>query len=303
MTQAHPDDSAALLALILREFPEFAAQPTPQCGNGKNSQTFIFEDVVFKGSLEDKQIPYIRQECRLLQHLAGEHPLIPKVIHIGQDTAFFGMTRLPGEVLSQNLFMQMTQHQQMALAEDIARFMVEFACSFSDEDARNLIVLTGDYVLKGEPLETALAAPLVRQALGDDFSRVEELLKDYTARLALKRSVAVHDDFHPGNTLVDPLSGKLSGVIDYGNVNICLPEEGFYAWRKPFPEEFTEVLCTTYSQLSGQKVEYRDIQLANLAYRVRFLFKALRTEQAQDAPAALARITELAQWLCKQAPA
>jgi hypothetical protein len=187
----------------------------------------------------------------------------------------------------------MSAMEQAALAHDIAAFMAGFAAAFTEEEARDLIRIAGEYVLKTETLENAWASPLVQDTLGDKRPAIEAALREYQQAIPQKTKVAVHDDFHPGNALVDPVTKKLSGVFDFGYVNICLPEEGLYAWRKPFPPEFTKEICAGLSRMTGKNVSYRDIFLCNIAFRVKYLFVAALKGDRGDVDASINKISAL----------
>jgi hypothetical protein len=202
------------------------------------------------------------------------------------------MTRLPGEALTQDVFKKMSAKDRDFLAGGLAKFMVGIASAFTEAEAKEMIQYTGEYALKTETLESALGTSAVLDVLRNNLKGIENALIEYRQMLLSKTRVVIHDDFHMSNIIMFPEDGGMSGVIDFGYMNIGLPEEGLFSWGRAFPN-FTKDICLRYSQLSGKDVNYRHYLLCNLASKIRSIANSSHTGNLKDIPDAKTRINEI----------
>jgi predicted Ser/Thr protein kinase len=130
---------------------------------GMWSHTVFIGDEVFKGPNTESLVYDFDAEAEILQELEGKGLPVPRVTCIGQQTVFFGMTRLPG-VTFKSVMQKMTPQQLLDLADDVADFMISMALALPRE--------AGLFATQGDQREP--------------------------------------------NILVDPLTKKFCGIIDFG---------------------------------------------------------------------------------------
>lgn len=94
---------------------------------GNCSYTIFIGDEVFKGPSHTGAVYSFSDEFELLQQLGGADLPIPRVTCVGQDTAFYGMTRLPGVQLSRDFMDTWAPDEINQLAKDMAAFIVGMA--------------------------------------------------------------------------------------------------------------------------------------------------------------------------------
>lgn len=126
-----PDQHVAFLDAVLRERPDLEGKPVHFAEHGLKGHTVIIGDEVFKapkapsGEFRDD----FETECRTLAALEG-YPFtvaIPRLTTVGKDFLFFGMTKVPGEVLGCDFTLRLSKREQRELAKDIVKFIIEMA--------------------------------------------------------------------------------------------------------------------------------------------------------------------------------
>ncbi|MBU6475338.1 MAG: phosphotransferase [Alphaproteobacteria bacterium] len=155
------------LEAVLRERPDLKGQMAYFPEQGGCAHTVFIGDEVFKGPqgwlLCGSDHSYFDREHELLSQLEGHGLPVPKITCVGKEACFYGMTRMPGVMLS------------------------------------DVLALLGDAETR------ALAHDIVDCVVG-----IAEALPPKAGMFAC------HHDLHTNNIMVDPVTKKLTGIIDFG---------------------------------------------------------------------------------------
>ena len=127
---ARPKGSSGndFLGAILRERPDLQGQTAYFPEQGIEAHTVFIGDEVFKGPLDDDWGTYFfDREHVFLKSLEGHDLPIPKVTCVGEETYFFGMSRMRGVMLGENFDSWMTPDGRRTLAQDLVAFVMRLA--------------------------------------------------------------------------------------------------------------------------------------------------------------------------------
>ncbi len=182
-------------------------------------------DLVFRFPKRAERVPWLLREIEIMPTIAeASGSLMPRFDYLGQPSAafpypFVGYRRIPGKGAD-----QIDSLDQARLAEDLGQLLSRL----HRVDARRIPATPGGW--ESEPW-SALRTDLV-----DLAETVGPLLDDDLRDLAgpyLAGDVAepaqdgpprfIHNDICPDHLLVDPASGHLTGVIDFGDAMVGDP--------------------------------------------------------------------------------
>ena len=208
------------LDAILRERPDLRHELAYFPGQGRRAHTVFIGDEVFKTPKEWYGFNF-DEEYATLQRLEGQGLPVPEVTCVGKEFVFYGMTRLPGNMLTWDALEEMGHKARMDLAKEIAAFCVKLSEAVSEADARNLEAM----------------AP---KGYAHDDERY-----------------FMHADLAGRNVLYDPVTKKLSGIVDFGGSRFTDLNDGFVNVRddEQYPEDFKEEIFAEYKRLLHAKPE------------------------------------------------
>jgi len=220
-------DAALARRLIARRFPQFAALPVTQFGNGWDNAAFLVGDeYVFRFPARAFAAPLIEIEARVLPAIAATLPVaisVPLFVGAPGDDypwTFAGYRVVPGVTADRHA---PTDAQRVALAPALGALLRALHAL----DARTVApALAPDAIGR---LDHARRFPHVceRFARLADAGLVDDpqTLLDELARIAPQGSRAlaiVHGDLYARHVVVGA-DGTLAGVIDWGDVHLGDP--------------------------------------------------------------------------------
>ena len=117
-----------LVEAILRERPDLAGKEISVPPDGNISYTVFIGDEVFQAPTQSISVERhsFDRGYEMMQSLEGSGLPVPKVTYVGQETDFYGMTRIPGVVLK-DVLDTFTYEDKVQLGKDIAKFIVDLA--------------------------------------------------------------------------------------------------------------------------------------------------------------------------------
>ena len=135
-----PDQQVEFLDAVLRERPDLKGKPVHFGEHGLKGHTVIIGDEVFKapkaqtGECRDD----FETESRTLAALDGNPftTAIPRLTTVGRNFLFFGMTKVPGEVLGCDFSLRFSKREQRELARDIVNFIIEMSRALPTKDGK-----------------------------------------------------------------------------------------------------------------------------------------------------------------------
>jgi len=194
------------------------------------------------------------RERELLSRLAGRTTAaIPRPLHVGRQVAFDICTKVPGTSLwdeGREPWRMWPATWQARCAEEFGAFVAELQAALTIKDARALGC--------GPP-----AFPYPPSELG---SRLSGRLADAESERFLARTIAehevqsvapdelalLHNDLIPHNCLVDPRTGALTGVVDFGDACIGDRHQDFQYLEGLFGPELVEAAIRRYEAITGR---------------------------------------------------
>ena len=211
---------------------------------------------------------YLR-ELRVLARLQGRLPAdIPQVVATGRRRDFAVYRRLEGSEFDLDSYNAATTQVRNRLATSLGRFLARMHGAL-DPDA---IVDLGipEFGAEDDPTPTDR---LSRQ----QAQRVAELQRrcaEYSARSSIR--VLLHNDFHPGNLVLDRPLGVLSGVWDFSCVSIGDPSLDF-RYLVGDSLDLAQRVASAYAASTGREI---DLGLARLSRQLEDIGDAL--EEGRD---------------------
>jgi aminoglycoside phosphotransferase (APT) family kinase protein len=213
--------------LLNRQFPQLSALPIQEIGNGWDNTVYrVGDEYVFRFPRRDIAITLLNTEAKILPKL--EHYItVPyaKPLFFGKESddypaPFLGYTYLPGKFP-----IGISDETRMKSASKLARFLKNlhaFPVDIAEQagvlsDQRNLT----DIASRKEKMLNLLSN-LTLYITQAELNEIADYLRGIHLDQAKHRYVLIHGDLHFKNILVDDV-GELSGIIDWGDVNLGHP--------------------------------------------------------------------------------
>jgi aminoglycoside phosphotransferase (APT) family kinase protein len=234
LSASHPAKSASISqfteiasspqAAIAAAFPQFRNERAVPLDEGWDFQLYEIESGwLLRLPKHSDSVPKLETECRLLPDLADWLSLpIPRYRCANQTpyplmAAYRKLTGIPAD-LAENL-------DQRAITRQLGQFLTELH-SYPVHRARSAGVREiGDTALEWgaralEQLESILLSPARRHDLGRFLRNRQPPPFDGEGRL-------IHNDLWAEHILIDPDSGRVGAIIDWGDVTIGEPAVDF----------------------------------------------------------------------------
>jgi aminoglycoside phosphotransferase (APT) family kinase protein len=213
--------------LLTRQFPQLSALKIQEIGNGWDNTVYrVGDEYVFRFPRRDIAIALLNTEAKILPKLEN-YITVPyaKPLFFGKESEdfpapFLGYAYLPG-----NFPIGISDVVRMQSAATLARFLKNlhaFPVEIAQQegvlsDQRNLADIAGR---KNKMLN--LLSNLTHYITQEELNEIEDYLQGIHLDRARHQHVLIHGDLHFKNMLVDD-AGMLSGIIDWGDVNIGHP--------------------------------------------------------------------------------
>lgn len=213
--------------LLNRQFPQLSSLPIQEIGSGWDNTVYrIGEEYVFRFPRRAFAIPLLQTEAKILPKLANYITLpYAKPLFFGKESIDYPAPFLGYTYLSGTFPIGLTDETRMQSAAALARFLknlhafpVEMAQQEDvAEDHRNLTDLAGR---RDKMLD--FLARLTLHFTEAEMKEIADYLHGISLDRVKQRHILIHGDLHFKNMLVDE-TGKLSGIIDWGDVSIGHP--------------------------------------------------------------------------------
>ncbi len=289
----------AFLKAILEERPDLkekvnSGEVQPNFpGLGYSAYTVILGDEVFKTSqsetwpgVEVKDLILgIERERNLLGYLNGTGLPVPELTYVGKNFSFFGMKRLPGQVLMRHDIQQMAPDDKLRLAKEVAAFCADLSNAVPMDDAKEmgLDVSPAERMFNPEQIYAEFLNPDVKKAFGDRYDFFKQAIESYIdyhhEKYADGQQFLMHCDLKEGNLLWNPEMKELTGVIDFGLSHLTGLESGFKKICEKYPADFVDMVLEEYSSLQSTQVTRKEIQLWACVEYVDYVLDELKSKK------------------------
>jgi len=233
-------------AIIRRNFPDINIQSIQVLGEGRMSIAFLVnEQWVFRFPKNKEAGKDLEKEIKMMPKLAEQITIaIPRFQYVGkQDNGlpFVGYKMLPGELLGEEEFPSLPITEQRLIASQIAKFMKELG-AFPVDNARQLGVPEVDLCKKFTNLFEQVKEivfpfiePDIRKYVTSRFQMYFNRLDNFNYSPAL-----IHADLSPDHYVIDPKERNLTGIIDFGDLQITDPD---YEYTYIFEDCGEDIAC------------------------------------------------------------
>ena len=221
-------DRETVADLIGEQFPELAGQPVAFLKAGWDSEAFeVGGEWIFRFPKREIVVDHLETELAVLPLIAGRLPLaVPRPLFAGEPTPrfpyrFMGYRKIPG--------VPADSVDRAALDVDgILDAVIEFLAPLHAIPVEGAITRARGWE-PGEDLRTRVehlelaGEPIIAASI----ARMESLAS------AAPAARLIHDDLGAEHVLIDPATSAVTGIIDWGDMNVGDPANdfiGLIAW-------------------------------------------------------------------------
>jgi aminoglycoside phosphotransferase (APT) family kinase protein len=263
----HDLDAAAVRALLQAQFSDLDIRIVEPLGEGWDQQAFVVDDKwVFRFPKRRDAEQRISREDEVLKRLAPKSPIpLPSYRFHGKPSesyplTFVGYRKLPGTPLQE---LESGVPDLGAIATEIAAFLswlhsfedVRFSQDLHTTEEDTLAAFREEALEDLQALREVLQEPLY-EALTTHLGHPSTIPEEHNGPPKL-----IHNDLGAEHILLDQASGKITGIIDWGDVALGDPAFDFAGLWVFAGEDFLQQVLRSYSSPIDQ----------NFLERVRFV--------------------------------
>ncbi len=213
--------------LIRRQFPQLASKNVEILGNGWDNTVFLVgEECIFRFPRREVSKKLIQLEGKILPMLEGYFSIpYPIPLFYGESDKEYPSPFLGYPFLTGKTPVDISDYKRSQSAVILAQFLkglhafpVDIAREHGVQlDQRNLL----DIASRKEKLLKTIY-DMAPHFTKDEYKEISTYLQQLKRESVRPKSVLLHGDLHFKNILVDD-SEKISGIIDWGDINIGHP--------------------------------------------------------------------------------
>ena len=249
-------DEATIREVLDREFPDLTVRSMRFLQKREDRCTIeVNEQLIFKFPFREKAWKEIVREQWVMTALQGRTSVaIPRPALIMQMVRGYGYEKLPGVLLTDEYYWSLTEAQKQAFAVSIARFLSELHYALRAADAAAAGLDVPDDPLSPDQLRHRLL-PLLDDP--EQRSLMERMLNVYAQlNVSAEPRVVLHNDLHGWNILCDPITTRLTSVLDFNGTCIGDAHLDFRYFFYPDPS-LLEIVLAHYTRMSARKLSLR----------------------------------------------
>ena len=241
--------------LVSVAFPGLKIEKIKKIGEGDTYVAFLVNGhYLFKQAKADEGRQQLKKEVLLMESLAGSFSIsIPRFVLVSPDYHFGAYAILPGisftEYLESNEFN--TAHGEQ---------IINFLKTLHTTDLRNVHDCVLPVINYFE--EYKEDCEFLKNTSISFFSKKQKeiILEKYESYLSCKRNfefkpVLLHNDFSFNHIICNRNSGKITGVIDFGDAAIGDAAYDFFFLYELPESVFKEQVCNLYQDCNAQFIE------------------------------------------------
>lgn len=238
------DQMQRQLERITGTFPDLVFQHAEFITKGWDHDVVILdESIVFRFPKTDEYKARFKKEVQLLAYLGSISNIpLPNYSHLPDDNSFGGYPMLEGIELTRATFLELDEELQGEVALQLGKFLSLLH--------QTPLVRAKEFGYTNRPNQVWYSSQIAEQTLNElrevlfselSSAEVEWIEHQYNGFLALSHDYEprlTHSDFTPKHILIEPSSGAVRGVIDFGDVEISDPSvdfSSFWIYSNTFP--------------------------------------------------------------------
>lgn len=220
--------------IINEQFPDLAIHTIKKLGEGMDSVAYLInEGYVFKFPKRKDVSENLLKEYRVLKQIAGQLPLaVPDPRYFGNPCEtfpyyFMGYPKIPGVFLTEERYQQLSSSQKENVAKDLAHFLKSLHATQLKEFVPDLEQdMRKNFTYEAEQIKKLIAPALEEPQLQEISAEFDKAISD--TELFADKQCLCHHDLSGDHLLMDAQSGRLLGVIDFGDVALTDADYDFY---------------------------------------------------------------------------
>ncbi len=271
----------ARVELFKKQFPKEKIKSVQEREGSNHSVLEINHTWMCKSSKTQEGIALLDREVQLLKILQVKITIqIPVPLHYEEN--FLVYKKIPGSPLISYAFFRLGNKQRSKLILEFAQFLSQLHTALNPEEITLLQLKKSDWPWSFEKLQEH------RHHLDENKDLLEvfdNIMNIYQEELAVPcAATLIHNDMNIKNIIIDPLSGKLRGIIDFSHVAYDDPNLDL-RMRRHSPIEFAKSVGFVYAMIN--KSEQNPQKLYGYYFATEFsrYFQCLedsKTKEAQD---------------------
>ena len=228
-----------------------------KCGN-EHDVVEINDRWICKSGKTQEAAILIARDVQLLQLLHGKITIcIPQVLFFEEGLLIY--EKIVGVSLTLDFFSKLNQNQMDNLAAGIGLFLYELHNALPMNEVQGLGFEKTNWPWAAEKLQKAV------HSIDQDLKNVFDIfITDYTHQSAESNAALLHNDMAYQNIIVDEVTGKLHGIIDFTDAAIGNPHLDLRG-RGQHDQNLTRLIVDYYAHLSHQLIDYKKIENYYLA--------------------------------------
>jgi len=208
------------------------------------------DDRVLRAARHDEAARALAREACAMERIAGALPLAvprPRFHHLPGAPPFSIHDRIPGEELMREQWDALPDEARAGAAREIAEFLAALH-SLRTDAVLACGVPVSDHAADARRVLDGFRAALRPRLAADVAARVEGAFASYLdggERWAYRPAI-LHGDFGPDHVMHDPETGRVTGVIDFGDLAIGDPARDFIYVHEDFGPDVLARLLPLY---------------------------------------------------------
>jgi aminoglycoside 2''-phosphotransferase len=259
-------DHSSAATLLANHLPAADHTSLEPFGHGDFCLAFKLGNQVIRVARPPNAATALRREACVLAAIAARRPLpVPRPTYLSPSACppFIVHDEVVGEFLTRDDWANMPTVAREQAAADLATFLRALH-SLPTELGLKCELVQFDGVALARRLREATAHTIHGLLDRETQGRLDETLERWSlpSRQEGRRPVLLHCDIAPGHLLYDPLTGSLTGMIDFGDIAVGDPARDFiYVYEDYGPTILTEVL----SRYAGEDAPSMPSEIRNMS--------------------------------------
>ena len=221
------------LNLIREHFPELRFSKSRIFRHGYDHHVLMLDDKYIFRFPKKEYRERFKSEVRLLKYLQNRIKLsIPNYTYVAKDLSFGGYKKVQGHEMRQYLLKQLPIDRKKYIAKQLGQFLTQM---HSTPISKVRQVGIEDEHVGGYWWSKKNCQELIRKLRTKVYPKLNKeeirwIEKKYDERLRLPldvKLVALHNDFGSEHILFDPDKGRVTGVIDFADIEVGDPALDF----------------------------------------------------------------------------
>lgn len=251
------------LQIIRKSFPKILEEQIKVFDDGWDYLVFVVNGqnaFRFPRTKGERYIQRLSTEVNFLKQFYSKSPvLVPKLeLHIDElEGSYVTYNFIPGVQFSKDLAKTFSKENLLVIAQRLGNFLTVLH-SFSIEEAKDLGIVQLDPVTEWENNLEEIKKEVFSQISLKEQRWIVKLYEDFLKLIQASPFEArvIHFDIMPEHIIIDPDTQKISGIIDFTDIEIADPALDFCILHW-YGDEFLQAIYKHYKLSRDNSFELR----------------------------------------------